>query len=55
MASGALSVIGAFGNIVTTSFQLPIEFFGMTLLTAPLAPVRKRDDTLIPLALLEGS
>ncbi len=32
MADHALQVLGAFGNAVTLSFQLPIEFFGMTLL-----------------------
>jgi hypothetical protein len=36
MADHALQVLGAFGNSVTLSFQLPIEFFGMALLPGPI-------------------
>ncbi|KAE9371938.1 hypothetical protein N431DRAFT_466232 [Stipitochalara longipes BDJ] len=36
MSSLAITRLGEFGNLITTQFQLPINFFGMTLLTAPL-------------------
>ncbi|KAN0110056.1 hypothetical protein V8E51_006443 [Hyaloscypha variabilis] len=53
VASTALAGLDAVGNVLTTKFELPIEFFGMTLLTAPIAPITKRDDGMLPSALLE--
>ncbi|PMD38718.1 hypothetical protein L207DRAFT_634723 [Hyaloscypha variabilis F] len=53
VASTALAGLGAVGNVLTTKFELPIDFFGMTLLTAPIAPITKRDDGMLPSALLE--
>jgi hypothetical protein len=40
MSTRALQILGAFGNTVTTYFQLPIEFFGMTLLPGPIVGKR---------------
>jgi NADH:ubiquinone oxidoreductase subunit 6 (subunit J) len=53
VASTALVRLGAVGNVLTTKFELPIDFFGMTLLIAPIATITKRDDGMLPSALLE--
>jgi hypothetical protein len=40
MSTRALQTLGNFGNAVTTAFQLPINFFGMTLLPGPIVGKR---------------
>ena len=54
MANHTLVFLGAFGQVITNSFQSPVNFFNMTLLTAPIPPFAKRDAGLLPLEILGG-
>jgi hypothetical protein len=51
MSNVALPVLAQFGRVITTSFELPIDFFNMTLLAAPIA---KRGDSMLLPGLLDG-
>jgi hypothetical protein len=51
MSNVTLPILVQFGQVITTSFELPLEFFNMTLLTAPIA---KRDDSLLLPGLPDG-
>ncbi|PMD17682.1 hypothetical protein NA56DRAFT_648411 [Hyaloscypha hepaticicola] len=54
MANHTLAFLSAFGQVITTSFQSPVNFFNMTLLTAPITPFAKRDAGLLPRKLPGG-
>jgi hypothetical protein len=54
MANHTLALLNAFGQVITTSFQSPVNFFNMTLLTAPIPPFAKRDAGLLPLEIPGG-
>jgi hypothetical protein len=43
MANNTLKILSRFGQILTSAFESPVEYFNMTLTSAPFAfPGRKR-------------
>jgi hypothetical protein len=54
MANRTLTIIEDFGQIITTAYESPVNFFNMTLLTAPIPPLGKRDAGQLPLEIPGG-
>lgn len=55
MANNTLKILGQFGQVLTSAFESPVEYFNMTLTPAPFAFTgRKRAvENLVPRALFD--